>query len=121
MARLRHYCGENWLRHLSAHTYQWDGEERVASVDSGSTWGFTYNALGHRAQWGYTGGADQHLFDPQGTWLGDYGVYTLVTFGGRNLAVYTPTSTSFDHVNALGSTTMYTSQSGAEVEDILFD
>lgn len=31
---------------LSAHAYQWDAEGRVASVDGGSTWSFTYNALG---------------------------------------------------------------------------
>ena len=28
----------------AAHTYQWDAEGRVGSVDSGSTWGFTYDA-----------------------------------------------------------------------------
>jgi RHS repeat-associated protein len=104
----------------TAHTYQWDGEGRVSSVDSGSTWSFTYNALGHRARWAFTGGAAQHLFDPTGTWLGIYGSYTLVPFGGRNLVVYESSQTLFNHVNALGSTTMWTNQNGTEVEDILF-
>jgi RHS repeat-associated protein len=34
--------------------------------------------------------------------------------------MYQGGSTSFNHVNALGSTTMYTNPSGAEREDILF-
>jgi YD repeat-containing protein len=108
----------------SAHTYQWDAEGRVSTVDPGSspTWNFTYNALGHRAQWAYgsSGGAAQHLFGPDGTWLGVVGNYSLVTFGGRNLAMYQGGKTFFNHVNALGSTTMYTNPSGAETEDILF-
>jgi YD repeat-containing protein len=41
----------------TAHTYQWDAEGRVRSVDNGATWGFTYNALGHRVQW-YGGWSD---------------------------------------------------------------
>jgi RHS repeat-associated protein len=105
---------------LSAHTYQWDGEERVSSVDGGPTWGFTYNALGHRAQWGYTGGADQHLFDPEGGWLGVASSYSLVRFGDRALVVYTGSETFFNHVNALGSTSMFTSHSGTAAEDMLF-
>ena len=86
------------------------------------TWSFSYNALGHRAQWAYgsSGGAAQHLFGPDGTWLGVVGNYSLVTFGGRNLAMYQGGKTFFNHVNALGSTTMYTNPSGAETEDILF-
>jgi RHS repeat-associated protein len=104
----------------TTHTWQWDGEGRVASADSGSTWGFTYNAVGDRAQWAYTGGADQHLFDPSGTWLGNAGSYSLVPFGGRYFALYYGGNTLFNHVNALDSASMRTLQSGAEAEDILF-
>ena len=47
------------------HTYQWDAEGRVSTVDAGlnPTWTFTYNALGHRVQWAYgnSGGADQSV------------------------------------------------------------
>jgi RHS repeat-associated protein len=89
-------------------------------VDGGSTWNFTYNALGHRVQWAYSGAADQHLFDPEGTWLGNAGSYSLVTFGGRYFALYLGGNTLFNHVNALNSASMRTLQSGAEAEDILF-
>ena len=45
------------VQQLDQHTYQWDGEGRVSTVDPGSspTWSFTYNALGHRVQWAYHG------------------------------------------------------------------
>ena len=92
----------------------------MASVDGGSTWSFTYNALGDRVQWAYSGGADQHFFDPEGNWLGNAGSYSLVTFGGRYFALYLGGNTLFNHVNALDSASMRTLQSGAVAEDILF-
>jgi RHS repeat-associated protein len=105
---------------LSAHTYQWDAEGRVASVDSGSTWSFTYNALGHRVQWASPSGGELHLFDPEGNWLGNANSYTLVRFGERPLALYEGSQTYFNHVNALGSTSMFTNQTGGPQEDMLF-
>jgi RHS repeat-associated protein len=106
----------------TAHTYQWDAEGRVAKVDGGSTWNFTYNALGHRAQWAYgsSGAADQHLFDPAGNWLGVWWSYSLVRFGERALVVATGSETNFNHVNSIGSTSMFTNHSGTAVEDMLF-
>ena len=107
-----------------SHTWQWDGEGRAASVDPGSspTWNFTYNALGDRALWAYgnSGGADQHLFDPAGNWLGVAGSYSLVRFGSRHMLAYTGSDTVFNHVNQLDATTMGTNHSGTTVEDVLF-
>ena len=105
---------------LTAHTYQWDGEGRVASVDSGSTWSFTYNALGHRVQWAYPGGAYQHFFDPQGGWLGVLGNYDIVRFGDGYLVTYWGNNTVFNHVNNIGSTRMLTNPAGTVAEDMLF-
>ena len=42
------------------HTYQYDAEGRLASVDGGSTWTFVYNALGERAEWITWGAANVH-------------------------------------------------------------
>ena len=89
-------------------------------MDGGSTWSFAYNALGHRVQWAYPGGADQHFFDPEGNWLGNAGSYSLVMLDGRYFALYYGGNTLFNHVNALDSASMRTLQSGAEAEDILF-
>ena len=107
---------------LPVHYYQWDAEGRVSTVDAGNnpTWSFTYNALGHRVQWVYPGGTDQHFFDPEGNWLGNAGSYSLVPFGGRYFALYLGGNTLFNHVNALDSASMRTIQSGAVAEDILF-
>jgi RHS repeat-associated protein len=102
------------------HTYQWDAEGRVSSVDSGNTWSFTYNALGHRVQWAYPGGADQHFFDPEGTFLGNAGEYTVFWFAGRFMAAYEGSETYFNHVNSLGSTSVMTNHAGNTVEDVLF-
>ncbi len=105
-----------------AHTYQWDAEERMAVVDPGTTptWTFTYNALGHRVQWVGKSSTEQHLFDPAGGWLGVAGAYSLVRFGDRHILVSSATGVNFNHVNALGSTTMMTNQVGSPVEDMVF-
>ncbi len=102
------------------HTYQWDAEGRVASVDGGSTWSFTYNALGHRVQWASPSGGELHLFDPEGNWLGNANSYTLVRFGERALVISTGSETDFNHINNIGSTTMWTNHTGSPVEDMLF-
>ncbi len=105
---------------VTAHTYQWDAEGRVASVDSGSTWAFTYNAVGDRVQWAYTGGAYQFLFDANGGWLGNYGVYTLVRWDDAFFVEYTSSETYFNHVNQISSTTYMTNHAGTPAEDMLF-
>ncbi len=104
----------------TTHTYQWDAEGRVASVDNGSTWAFTYNALGGRVQWGYSGGVEQHLFDPNGGWLGVAGSYTLIRWGDVYWGVYSSSETYFNHVNHLGSTMVMTNHAGTGVGDLLF-
>ena len=106
----------------TAHTYQWDAEGRVSSVDNGATWGFTYNALGHRVQWTYSNGAGayQQMFDPNGGWLGIYGALDVLRWGNGAYAWYNGTETYFNHINNLSSTTMMTNHAGAPVEDVLF-
>jgi RHS repeat-associated protein len=106
----------------TTHTYQWDAEGRVSSVDSGSTWAFTYNALGERVQWAYSNGAGayEHMFDPNGGWLGIYGVVDLVRWGYGHFAVYNGSETYFNHINNVSSTSMMTNHAGTAAEDMLF-
>jgi RHS repeat-associated protein len=104
----------------SAHTYQWDAEGQAASVDSGSTWKFTYNAVGDRVQWAARGGTQQQLFDPAGMSLGVVGMYSVVWSRNAPFALYLGGNTQFNHINNLGSTTLRTDQSGTAVEDMLF-
>ena len=104
----------------TAHTYQWDAEGRVSSVDSGNTYAFTYNAVGNRVQWAYPGGADQHMFDPAGNWLGNAGEYSVLWWGRTFLAAYEGSETYLNHLNGIGSTTMLTNHAGTPAEDMLF-
>jgi RHS repeat-associated protein len=104
----------------TAHTYQWDAEGRVASVDSGSTWTFTYNALGERVQWASSSATYQQVFDANGGWLGEVGVYDILRWGSGFFVVYTASETDFNHTNNLSSTTMYSNHGGTVVEDMLF-
>jgi len=102
------------------HSYQWDGEGRLASMDNGSTWGFTYNAVGDRVQWAYTGGADQHLYDPAGNWMGIGGVDSVIQLNGHLWEWYWNGQTDFSHFNNLHSASMITGHSGAVGDDVLF-
>jgi RHS repeat-associated protein len=107
-----------------SHSYQWDGEGRMKSVDSGSTMTVTYNAFGQQVKelsgW-------ENAFDAFGQWIGRYnsgatnwdvkGVFKL---GGRMVAMQGSTWTRFIHPNALGSTTVNTDHSGAAGGTVFF-
>lgn len=109
------------------HTYQWDAEDRMISMDAGSTATYKYNSLGQRVE----------RFLPNGSWTFDY----LFGVGGEDLGVYRAgTAAWFDqeismggrilvdngsptrilHVNNLGTTTVTNDQTGAELQDELF-
>ncbi len=104
----------------TAHTYQWDAEGRVASVDGGTTWSFTYNAVGNRVAWVSGGVTYDHLFDPAGNWLGVAGSYSIIMQGGRPLVVYNSAETWFHHVNNIDSRTFMTNHYGTPTQDMLF-
>ena len=57
-------------RKRTGHACQWDAEGRIASVDSGSTWSFTYDALGDRVQWVSPSGTSEYYADISGNLLG---------------------------------------------------
>jgi RHS repeat-associated protein len=105
------------------HTYQWDGEGRLKSVDSGSTEVFTYNGLGQQVvRYLASGPATfDDLFDAGGQELGEYYEggwwnWQAVRAGGRLVAHYwwlgASGLTEFTHPNALGSSGMVTDASG---------
>jgi RHS repeat-associated protein len=107
----------------TAHTYQWDAEGRVTSVDPGNnppTWAFTYNALGQRVQWVSPSGTYEHMFDPSGAWLGIYGVLDVLRWGNGAYAWYNGSETYFNHINNISSTSVMTNHAGTTVEDVLF-
>ena len=107
------------------HTYQWDGEGKLKSVDNGATFNFGYNALGQQVQ--DTVSQWNHLYDAAGKFSGRYGTTGWlgqnVRLGDRLLATYSeyaPGGTYFTHPNALGSVGVNTNQAGSEYQDLLY-
>ncbi len=109
---------------MGTHTYQWDGENRLKSVDNGTTVSYTYNALGRRVEkkvgsvyTEYVYGAYGELFNLHNrtTWTAH-----IVPMGATPLAVYQDGTTRFFHANALGSTTFLTDHTGAPTQKTLF-
>ncbi|TAM81800.1 MAG: hypothetical protein EPN47_10320 [Acidobacteria bacterium] len=109
------------------HTYQWDAEDRMVSVDSGSTATLKYNSLGQRVERFLPNGSwtFDYLFGLSGEELGLYSAGTAAWFGkdvpmgGRTLVQY-GSATQILHTNNLGTTTVTTDQTGAELQDELF-
>jgi RHS repeat-associated protein len=106
-------------------TYQWDAEQRLSSVNSGSTAAFVYNALGERVE--TQAGATYHefVYDPAGSPVarhdrGSSFFWQYLMLGEQAFGKYQDGVTYFMHWNALGSTSMVTDQTGAVVQDILY-
>ena len=112
------------------HTYQWDGEGRLSSVDNGSTNNFTYDALGQQVVFKISGNAYDNIFDATGKVVarydesvGHFDIPAQFYLGGRRLGYYggaNSTYTKFVHPNALGSTMMITDQTTSVVNDTIW-
>ncbi len=102
------------------NTYQYDAEQHAATVNGGSTVGFTYNALGLRVQSRWPSGTGDFLYDPNGTWQGVANDMSEVYLGSRLVAVPDRFGeTLFPHVNLLDSITMETYYNGAVGTDAM--
>jgi hypothetical protein len=106
------------------HTYQWDAEGRLKSVDSGTTATYTYNALGWRVEKKLGSTYTEYLFGASGERLGENNRTTwtesYVPLGYGHYAIYQGNTTYFTHPSPLGSTTMVTDYDGNVVQDKLF-
>jgi RHS repeat-associated protein len=117
----------NLTQDLSApHTYQWDAEGRMRSIDSGTTASITFNALGQRVYRSTPSNSVSYWYDPAGRFLGGYGSgwwNAAIPFAGRLLAEYasgTPAPVYFDHPNMLGSEQQWTDSGGNPAGEVLF-
>ena len=110
------------------HSYQWDGEGRLVTVDNGATIVLVYNALGQQV--GVTkGGTDVvwHLKSPADKSQGDYapsyvgwnpaGVFFL---GEKRVGFDVNGGIVFLHQNHLNSVTVPTTFDGSLFDDILY-
>ena len=96
------------------HSYTWDGEGRLLTMDGGTTANITYNALGQMVHNltvdTYYSPAGQRIYG---------GSYNIVPWGDVALVKY-GTATLFVHGNVLQSSTDVTDQTGAEKQDQIF-
>jgi RHS repeat-associated protein len=107
-----------------SHSYSYDAENRLISVDSTSA-SYTYDALGHRVQKTIGAAATQYVYDQLGRVLMEMQGSTITNayayLNGRLLAEYTggtSGTTEFVHQDHLGSTRLLTNVSGC-IEDNL--
>ena len=105
----------------SAHTYTYDAENRLISVDGGATATYIYDANGRRVRKTHAGTNYDYLYD-----LGGH-VITVETggwargevyIGNRHLATYTNGTTYFAHADWLGTERARSTVAGAVCETI---
>jgi len=104
------------------HTYAYDAEGNLNSVDSGSTLTEAYNALGWRVEASNASGVVDYLHDAAGEMIGGSftgGSNQYIYFRGGLMAQYS-NGASFAHLNGLGSTQQFTDWTGANPVDTLF-
>ncbi len=106
------------------HTYQWDAENRLKSVDTGSTASYTYNALGQRVEKNLGGIYTEVFYHGSGEPVGENNrtswTQSYVPFAGRHVAHYQNNATYFTHGTSLGSTAQVTDYTGAVAQDQFF-
>ena len=110
-----------------SHTHQWDAENRLKSIDSGSTATYTYNALGQRVEKLLGSTYTEYAYRTSGDELGENNrtswTVRVIPFGGRHLAHYNDPSgteaTYFMHSTKLGSTSQATDYTGTVAQDQL--
>lgn len=110
------------------HTYQWDAESRLTSIDNGSTATYTYNALGERVEKNVAGAYTEYVYHPSGEEVGENNrtnwAVRVIPFAGRHLAHYNDPSgtdaTYFMHSTKLASTSQATDYTGRVAQDQLY-
>ena len=117
------YDASGDLTNDGTHSYQYDAEGRLISVDGGNTASYVYNALGWRVETTVSGTTTDYVYDQNGNPIGSripaYWVAYFIDFQGRHLAHYQNREVYFIHTNALGTTGIVTDYTGAVVQDEL--
>jgi hypothetical protein len=105
------------------HTYQYDAEGRLVSVDGGSTATYVYNALGERVDKDVSGTYTEYVFDKDGDPVGENNrttwTDTWAIFNGQHVAHYENGVTYFMQANSVGTIAFVTDYTGVVVQDEL--
>jgi RHS repeat-associated protein len=112
------------------HTYQWDAEGRLKSLDystscSTATACYTYNALGERAEAQVGSTYREYVYDPSGTVTGwserGSSFYLEYLFlDGRRMGSYQNSDTYFAHGDMLGTIGTLTNHAGTTIQDVTY-
>jgi RHS repeat-associated protein len=94
------------------HTYTYDAENRITTVDGGTTATYVYDAFGKRVGRTVSGRDDEYIYDNEGhinSVLGNGLLERMYLYmNGQPLAEYFETTTYFVHSDRLGSTRLLT-------------
>ena len=103
-----------------AHSYTFDAEGNILSVDSGSTGQYVYDAMNRRVRTQSASGTNEYLFDYAGrrtsTWIvsNNFGSEGRIFWDGKQIAYRAyDGNTYFEHQDWLGTERMRTSYTGA--------
>ncbi len=104
------------MTHDASHSYAYDGENRLISVDGGSTASYVYDALGQRANKTLASTYVDYIRDLGGSVVAEWGpgcgsscwTTGYVYLGGQLLAEYSNGTTYFAQHDHLGSTRLFT-------------
>jgi len=101
------------------HSYAYDAENRIISVDGGSTT-YVYDANGQRVRKTVGGASTDYAYDLSGHAIPEVNASGLlrgeVYAGGRHIATYVNNTTYFDHGDWLGTERVRTAVNGSVCE-----
>jgi RHS repeat-associated protein len=101
------------------HSYTYDSEGRVLTVDGSST-SYVYDAFGRRAQKTVSGTAYQFIYDESGRVIDELTSGSWISgelyAGATHVATYTGSTTYFDHSDWLGTSRVRSNVSGVNAE-----
>ena len=106
-----------WNDGSTLHTYTYDAEGRLVSMDAGSVQ-YTYDAFGRRVEKNVSGTKDEYLYDLAGNIVADMSganggwIRGEIWAQGRHLATYANSTTYFAHQDWLGTERVRTDVSG---------
>lgn len=106
-----------WNDGTMTHTYTYDAEGRLVSIDSNSIQ-YSYDAIGRRVEKNVQGTKDDYIYDLQGNVVaemdGTSGEWNRgeIWAAGRHLATYANSTTYFSHADWLGTERVRTDVNG---------
>ena len=101
------------------HSYTYDPEGRVITVDGGTTASYTYDAQGRRVESRIGANTMDFVYDQAGrviTQMNPAWHWSELYAGGLHVATYVAGATYFDHMDWLGTVRARSSASGASAE-----